>query len=85
VRCEGIVPGASVSEQAAVVVHFYDKVRRDIGTTVLGKWRGSFDWQNARSTVPVPANAKEMIIRIGLNGATGQLDLDGMKIQTIKR
>lgn len=85
VRCEGILPGAAVSEQAAVVVHFYDKVRREVGTTVLGKWRGSFDWQNARSTVPVPANAKEMIIRIGLNGATGQLDLDGMKIMSIKR
>ena len=85
VRCEGIVAGTAASEQAAVVVHFYDKVRREVGTTVLGKWRGSFDWQNARSTVTVPANAKEMIIRIGLNGATGQLDLDGMKIQTIKR
>ncbi len=85
VRCDGIVPGKDVTEQAAVVVHFYDSIRREIGTTVLGKWRGSFDWQNARSTVVVPPAAREMIIRIGLNGATGQLDLDDMKMATIRR
>ena len=85
VRCEDIVPGNNVTDQAAVVVHFYDSVRREIGVKVLGKWRGSFNWQNARSTVPVPPGAREMIIRIGLNGATGQLDLDDMKLATIKR
>jgi protein-L-isoaspartate(D-aspartate) O-methyltransferase len=85
VRCEGIVPGKTVTEQAAVVVHFYDGVRREIGTTVLGKWRGGFNWQQARSTVVVPQGAKEMIVRIGLNGATGQLDLDDMKLNFIKR
>lgn len=85
VRCKGIVPGKDITEQAAVVVHFYDNIRREVGTTVLGKWRSSFDWQDARSTVVVPPAAKEMIIRIGLNGATGQLDLDGMKLTALKR
>jgi protein-L-isoaspartate(D-aspartate) O-methyltransferase len=85
VRCEGIVPGQDVTEQAAVVVHFYDHVRREIGQKVMGKWRGSFDWQNARSTVPVPPGAKEMIIRIGLNGATGQLDIDDLQLSIIRR
>ncbi len=85
VRCDGIVPGNAPSEQAAVVVHFYDKVRREVGTQIIGKWRGGFDWQLARSTVPVPAEAKEYIIRIGLNGATGQLDLDDMKMSFVRR
>ena len=85
VRCNGIVPGREISEQAAVVVHFYDNVRREVGTTVLGKWRGSFGWQNAKSTVIVPSNAKELIIRIGLNGAQGQLDLDDLQMTTVKR
>lgn len=85
VRCSGIIPGNSASEQAAVVVHFYDHVRREIGTTVLGKWRGSFAWQNAKSTVIVPPNARELIIRIGLNGAQGQLDLDDMQMTTTNR
>ncbi len=85
VRCNGIVPGNTASEQAAVVVHFYDNIRREVGTTVLGKWRGSFGWQNAKSTVVVPPNARELIIRIGLNAAQGQLDLDDMKMTTTNR
>ncbi len=85
VRCEGIVPGPNATEQAALVVHFYDHVRREIGTTVLGKWRGGFEWTNARSTVVVPPTAKEMILRIGLNGAVGQLDMDDMQLTTVKR
>ena len=85
VRCNGIVPGREIAEQAAVVVHFYDNIRREVGTTVLGKWRGSFGWQNARSTVIVPSNAKELIIRIGLNGAQGQLDLDDLQMTAVKR
>ena len=85
VRCNGILPGNTASEQAAVVVHFYDNIRREVGTTVLGKWRGSFGWQNAKSTVIVPPNARELIIRIGLNGAQGQLDLDDMQMTTTNR
>ena len=85
VRCNGIVPGREISEQAAVVVHFYDTIRREVGTTVLGKWRGSFGWQNAKSTVIVPPGAKELIIRIGLNGAQGQLDLDDLQLTAVKR
>lgn len=85
VRCNAIVPGEKIAEQAGVVVHFYDNIRREVGTTVLGKWRGSFDWQNAKSTVVVPPNAKELIIRIGLNGAQGQLDLDDLQMTAVKR
>lgn len=85
IRCQGIVPGRDASEQAALVVHFYDHIRREVGTVILGKWRGTLDWQNARSTVQVPPTAREMIIRIGLNGATGRLDMDDMKLVPVKR
>ena len=85
VRCTGIVPGREISEQAALVVHFYDNIRREVGTAVLGKWRGSFGWQNAKSTVVVPPSAKELILRIGLNGAQGRLDLDDLQMTAVKR
>ena len=85
VRCNGIVPGREISEQAALVVHFYDNIRREVGTAVLGKWRGSFGWQNAKSTVVVPPSAKELILRIGLNGAQGRLDLDDLQMTAVKR
>jgi len=84
-RCTAVVPGAGPSGQAAVVVHFYDGVRREIGAVVIGRWRGTLDWQDVRTVVQVPAEAKEMIFRIGLNGAVGQLDLDDLKIVPIPR
>lgn len=84
-RCTGVVPGAGPAGQAAVVVHFYDGVRREIGAVVIGRWRGTLDWQDVRSVVQVPAEAKEMIFRVGLNGAVGQLDLDDLKIVPVPR
>lgn len=86
VRCDGIVPsGPEGVDQAGIVVHFYDGVRREIGTQMVGRWRGGFDWTKATSTMDVPAAAREMIIRIGLNKATGRLDLDQLELTAIPR
>lgn len=84
-RSKGITPGTEPGDQAGVVLHFYDSIRREIGTTVLGKWRGTLGWQDVRSTVEVPPNAREVIIRIGLNGAMGQLDMDNIRMTTVPR
>jgi protein-L-isoaspartate(D-aspartate) O-methyltransferase len=85
VRHTSVVPDPAPGGQAAIVVHFYDNVRREISAVVLGKWRGTLDWQDAKSLVPVPPTAREMIIRIGLNGATGQLDLDDLRMTPVPR
>jgi protein-L-isoaspartate(D-aspartate) O-methyltransferase len=85
IRCKSILPGPDAAGQASIVAHFYDNVRREISSVQVGKWRGSLDWTDARSTIPVPPNAKEMILRIGLNGASGQLDLDDIRMTTFRR
>ena len=85
VRCKSILPGPDAAGQASIVVHFYDNVRREISSIQVGKWRGSLEWQDARSVIPVPPNAKEMIFRIGLNGASGQLDLDDIRMLPVRR
>lgn len=85
VRCKSIVPGPDAAGQASIVVHFYDNVRREISAVQVGKWRGSLEWQDARSVIPVPSNAREMIFRIGLNGASGQLDFDGIRMLPVRR
>lgn len=71
--------------QAAIVFHFYDPIRRDLGQVVIGPFRGTDNWNRYRKTIPVPKNAKEMVIRLGLNGATGQLDIDQFEMKYIKR
>ena len=85
IRSKSILPGPDAAGQASIVAHFYDNVRREISSVQVGKWRGSLDWTDARSVIPVPPNAKEMILRIGLNGASGQLDLDDIRMTTIRR
>lgn len=85
VRYENVLPGLNQSDQAAVVIHFYDQIRREISSTMLGRWRGSLGWQRARSNVVVPPTAREMIVRIGLHGATGSLYFDDMQLIPVKR
>jgi protein-L-isoaspartate(D-aspartate) O-methyltransferase len=84
-RTESVVPGPQRSDRAAVVVHYYDALRRELGSQVIAVWRGSQNWQQAKKRIPVPVNAREMIIRIGLNGATGTLDLDALQMVPVPR
>ena len=84
-RVESVVPGPSSVDYASVVVHFYDSVRREVGTHIVSRWRGTSNWQQSRRRIPVPAAAREMIVRIGLNGATGTLDLDDLQLTARRR
>lgn len=84
-RTNGIVSGPAPTDRAAVVFHFYDSVRREINTQIAQQWRGTSNWQQARRRIAVPPAAKEMIVRIGLNGATGTLDLDGFQMIAVPR
>ena len=46
-RLESVVSGPGVSDQAALVVHFYDSVRREVGTQIITRWRGTSNWQQS--------------------------------------
>ncbi|MCL4108564.1 UNVERIFIED_CONTAM: hypothetical protein GTU68_022866 [Idotea baltica] len=70
---------------AGLVVHFYDSIRRELGHQVVFRWRGTGNWQQFRRRIAVPANAKEMIVRIGLNGSTGTLDVDSFQFAGVSR
>lgn len=84
-RTDAVVPGTTPHDVAGAYIHFYDSVRREVGHTVLVRWRGTGNWQQTRRAIPVPANAREMVIRIGLNGSTGTLDVDAFQIAPVRR
>lgn len=85
VRTKDVRFGNRPIDRAAIVLHFYDPIRREIGHAVIGPFRGTDNWQRYRKTVLVPKNAYEVIVRVGLNGATGQLDVDALEMQYLKR
>lgn len=64
-----------------LMVHFYDQNRRSIGDKLLGPWIGDNDWERTSQIFDVPIDAREAIIRVGLNGGTGILDLDGIEME----
>ncbi|MEP3478319.1 MAG: protein-L-isoaspartate(D-aspartate) O-methyltransferase [Fuerstiella sp.] len=70
---------------AGLVVHFYDSVRREVGTQVVFVWRGTENWQQFRRRIRVPATAREMIVRIGLNGSVGILDVDSFQFAGVAK
>jgi len=76
VRGNGIVAGSRRAELPAIIVVFYDDLRREVGTVGIGPWRGTFPWDFFTATVQVPATSRSAIIRVGLLGATGEISFD---------
>lgn len=79
-KTEDVKSGREEHEIAAIRFHFYDENRRSIDNPLVGPWIGTQDWSRATKTINVPPKAREMIVRIGLNGATGKLWLDDLVI-----
>jgi protein-L-isoaspartate(D-aspartate) O-methyltransferase len=79
-KTEDVVAGNNPHENAALVVHFYDENRRTFENPVIGPWVGTEGWTVVKKTIKVSPKAREMILRIGLNGATGRLWVDDLTI-----
>ena len=85
-RFQDTKPGSETWQLPGVLVHFYDSVRRPIQQTgVIGPWLGTEEeWDRQIVTIRVPPNARELVLRIGLNGAVGTLDVDDLSIRAVR-
>lgn len=79
-----LVAGPGEGQEPAIIISFYDQRRAVIDSVELGPWSGSFAWRTIRDEVRVPLGAREAIVRVGLNGATGQLDVDDLQLQALQ-
>lgn len=84
VRGQGIRPGQNASQLPALVIAFYDENRGVLGEEVVGPWQGTFPWTAQSARVPVPAKAREAIVRIGLLGATGEMSFDNVRVEATR-
>ena len=64
-----------------LAISFYDEERRDLGVGFIGPFVGTQDWHQEIKMIPVPRQAKEGIIRIGLFGATGTIYFDAVTLE----
>ena len=68
-----------------LAISFYNTERRELSSAWIGPFRGTTDWLRLGKTVRVPLEAREAILRIGLFGSTGQLDVDDIRITPRRR
>ncbi len=84
VRCDNVRPD-NFNDLPAIAVTFYDADRRDLGTSFIGPFKGSMNWQHFDHDERVPVKAKEAILRIGLFGATGRAAFDNIRIEAVEK
>ncbi len=73
---EGLMP----QQRAAVIITFYDQRRAAIDSQRLANWKGTFGWRLESQTIRVPLAAREAIVRVGLLGGVGRLDIDKIEL-----
>lgn len=82
VRYRKTRPGTDQHEKPGVFIQCYDQHRKMIAM-VLGSpaCLGNQDrWERVTKTVAIPAATRELIIRVGLNGGTGEFWIDDVKL-----
>lgn len=72
--------GTTVYDRPALFVHFYDDHAKPIKDTMIGPWLGTAEWKRVKKKVTVPRDAHSAVIRVGLNGATGVLSVDDVRV-----
>lgn len=80
-RGEGVRFGQNPNEWPYLVVTYYDQRRAWIADEVIGPLRGSFPWTHYEATLATPHDAREAIVRIGLLGAVGKLEVDAIRLR----
>jgi protein-L-isoaspartate(D-aspartate) O-methyltransferase len=81
VKATNVRQGANEEQLPLLAITFYDENRVQAGYTFVGPWRDSFSWQKVVDKLRVPPKARDAIVRIGLNGATGEASFDDIRIQ----
>ena len=84
VRHERIGPGQNARELPVIGITFYDDQRRDMGSGIVGPFRGEAEWRRVKQILRVPPEAREGIFRIGLFGATGEISFDNVKLEKVE-
>lgn len=86
IRVERVRHGTDADEQPQMMIYFFDQRRAMVGHKIIGPWLvESENWQKVSQPVSVPAAAREAVLRVGLNRATGRLCVDNIALTPMRR
>jgi N-acyl-D-amino-acid deacylase len=82
---ESLRSGPKAGQAPGITITFFDRNRALAGTFRAGPDEGTSIWTEWRERVAVPRTAHDAVIMIGLNGATGRLSLDDIRLVPLAR
>ena len=85
VRPQEVDSGERLGEEAGLLIDFLDEGLRSTARGFLGPWtrRIGPDWVRVARRIAVPPATRDAILTVGLMGATGTLEIDGLTIETV--
>ena len=84
VRQETILPGERLGEDPGLMIDFYGDGLRASGRGRLGPWKGiGRTWTRVAKRIAVPPDTRDAIVSVGLLGASGSLDVDGITFDLV--
>jgi protein-L-isoaspartate(D-aspartate) O-methyltransferase len=84
-RAKNVSDGANPYERAGLRLYLYDSERRLISEEQVVRVSGTSDWHDVQGTAKLPTTARDAIVQLGLNGATGRLDVDDVRLTVGRR
>lgn len=61
-------------------IRFFDEQRKQIGEAKFGPWHGNTPWAEYSTHFLIPQEARLIMIGLGLYGATGEMDIDNIRL-----
>jgi hypothetical protein len=85
VRESKVQPGDRDGAEPSLMIDFLGAELRQLSRGVMGPWTHSVhdSWTRVVKRIPVPPGTKDAIMSVGLLGATGTLDVDGLTVELI--
>jgi len=85
IRQRNIQVGERDAAEPGMLIDFLGAELRQLTRGLLGPWDHAVGdrWTRVVKRIPVPPDAKDAIMSVGLMGATGALDIDGLTIDLV--
>lgn len=85
IRLDQIQNGERVGEEPGLVIDFLGDGLRSLRRGAMGPWAKTVgpQWTHVSKRIPVPPGTRDAIMSVGLLGATGVLEIDGITFELI--
>ncbi|MBI3466029.1 MAG: protein-L-isoaspartate(D-aspartate) O-methyltransferase, partial [Planctomycetes bacterium] len=85
IKTEAVLAGPKAEQLAGISITFFDRNRSFLTTWRTGPFPRTMPWTSKEERVAVPRTARDAVIMIGLNGATGKVALDDVRLAPVPR